>query len=611
VPRPCACDRFVGPSTKWDRAGGNCRECWLYHTDSRFRALWGPAPADAPLVECPSCPGRVRFRVHPGMDAGDLARLLKGPVPPGGWPPGWAHWPVTRRAFLALFDHAAKNVPPPPDFRPGPGVVICAGGWKFFPGAYVTVRMLRHLGCDWPVQVWYLGDRGEFDPRLDVVTRPHGVEWVNADAFARAHPDGPPRILNGWELKAYAAAWCPFAEVLSLDADCYPVRHPEVLRSHPRHRAAGATFYRDLARLEAGHWAAFGLPHRPGEQAFESGQFLADKGRHWPALWLASWLNSYSDYAYAHVYGDKDTFNVAWRKLGAAADFPTATAPWDQVAFLHKGYDGDTLFVHRARDKMRWVGEVDGFPLDQRYMTHQNYEAPRRFAHFPLEDLAHRFLAESRAEIRHAAAQHRRWVMESTHESWLEAYVPNGGDVALDVGANAGKWTRALAPGFRRVHAVEPNPDALPHLRAALPANATVHEWAAWSSACVRPFRRMREPTHAGAVDFDLHPGHPPAPIEDWPCRPLDDLDPGGRVEFIKVDVEGAEAEVLRGAARLVVRGRPWLLIEVHSPELLWEVQAILAGWRYVPTVIRHPHYEKFSAKWCRHCWVAAQPLLG
>lgn len=589
-----------------------CSLCALAGRDPRYRALWGaPAPADAPLVECPSCPGRVRFRVHPGMQAEDLIRLLKGPVPPGGWPPGWAQWPVTRQAFLTLFDHAARNVPPAPEFRPGPGVVICAGGWKFFPGLYVTVRMLRHLGCDWPVQAWFLGDRGEFDPRMEVATRPYQVEWVNADAHTRAYPHAHMRILNGWELKAYAAAWCPFAEVLSLDADCYPVRHPEVLRSHPRHQASGATFYRDLGALDARHWAAFGLPHRPGEHSWESGQFLADKSRHWPALWLASWLNSYSDYSYEHVYGDKDTFNVAWRRLGAAADFPTPTAPWDRFAFLHRGYDGLVAFVHRCRDKLRWTGEHDGQPLDARYMTHQDREVPQFVAHFPLEREAHAFLAESRAAVRDAAALHRQWVMGSDYESWLHAYVPAGGDVFIDVGANVGQWTRALAPAFRAVHAVEPNPDALPHLRAGLPANVTVHPWAAWSSECTRRFLRAAEPTHAHEATLGTHaPPVPHPPVEDWPCRPLDDLDPGGRVTFLKVDVEGAEAEVLRGAERLLREHRPWLLIEVHSPELLWDVQSLLAEWRYVLTVIRHPHYERFSVNWQRHSWVAAQPVL-
>ena len=62
----------------------------------------------------------------------------------------------------------------------------------------------------------------------------------------------------------------------------------------------------------------------------------------------------------------------------------------------------------------------------------------------------------------------------------LELWVPQGGRVFVDVGANVGTWTRWLAPRFQHVHAIEPNPDALPILRATLPHNATVHDIGAW-----------------------------------------------------------------------------------------------------------------------------------
>ncbi len=35
---------------------------------------------------------------------------------------------------------------------------------------------------------------------------------------------------------------------------------------------------------------------------------------------------------------------------------------------------------------------------------------------------------------------------------------------------------------------------------------------------------------------------------------------------FIKIDVEGAEAKVLEGASRAVEAARPWIMLEMHSP---------------------------------------------
>ena len=41
----------------------------------------------------------------------------------------------------------------------GRGIVICGGGAKYFPCAYVLVLLLRHLQCLLPIEVWHLGAR--------------------------------------------------------------------------------------------------------------------------------------------------------------------------------------------------------------------------------------------------------------------------------------------------------------------------------------------------------------------------------------------------------------------------------------------------------------------
>ena len=74
------------------------------------------------------------------------------------------------------------------------------------------------------------------------------------------------------------------------------------------------------------------------------------------------------------------------------------------------------------------------------------------------------------------------------------------------------------------------------------------------------------------------------------PVRRLDDLvreQAWPRVVLMKVDVEGAEHLVLRGAAELLQRDRPVLLIEVHSVVCMLEVQNLLhpLGYR---TVLLH-----------------------
>jgi hypothetical protein len=203
--------------------------------------------------------------------------------PPGAWPAGWVGFPNVAAAFRELFDEAAGSIPRPPRWTAHRGVVICGGGWRFFPSLFVTVKILRLVGCELPIQVWYLGDAGEFDVRMLQSLDGYGVEWIDADAFFR--DIGPPRRLPGnfrdagWALKAWAAAYCPFAEVLSLDADSYPAYKPDRFLDHPEFRRVGASFWPDNGgRLEAGQWERFGVPLHQ-EVAWESGQFAVDKSR--------------------------------------------------------------------------------------------------------------------------------------------------------------------------------------------------------------------------------------------------------------------------------------------------------------------------------------------
>lgn len=75
---------------------------------------------------------------------------------------------------------------------------------------------------------------------------------------------------------------------------------------------------------------------------------------------------------------------------------------------------------------------------------------------------------------------------------------------------------------------------------------------------------------------------------------------------FIKIDVEGHELEVLRGAPEVLAR-RPEMLIEVHSFDLGKDIYHLLKH-DFRLEEVRHPYYASASELWRSHFWFRVFP---
>ncbi|MFF4521583.1 FkbM family methyltransferase [Streptomyces bluensis] len=140
---------------------------------------------------------------------------------------------------------------------------------------------------------------------------------------------------------------------------------------------------------------------------------------------------------------------------------------------------------------------------------------------------------------------------------------PPGCGTAVDVGGWYGPWTRRLAGRAHQVVTVEP----VPHLARLLASTALANVRVIQAAASDRPgtARLWLPPGDEGErgvsslVRRDIH-----ARALEVPCVTLDGL--GLRdVGFIKIDVDGSEPAVLRGARGILVRDRPALFIELES----------------------------------------------
>lgn len=194
-------------------------------------------------------------------------------------------------------------------------------------------------------------------------------------------------------------------------------------------------------------------------------------------------------------------------------------------------------------------------------------------------------------------------------EAWLTDHLPKPGTrLALDIGANVGGWTVVLSRLCAEVHAFEPNPQALPILRGFTTTRQNVrlfdaavgdsvgdidlhlYESSAWASA-------YRE------GELDAWRAGEPAETITVPRVSLDALGYEERpVEFMKIDVEGAERDVLIGAAGTVIRQRPALLVEIHTAANREWTLDFLGMHGYQPELIPHPHDGVPDG----HCWVVA-----
>ena len=193
-------------------------------------------------------------------------------------------------------------------------------------------------------------------------------------------------------------------------------------------------------------------------------------------------------------------------------------------------------------------------------------------------------------------------------EPWLWNYVPKIGRTAIDAGANKGQWSFKLAKGFAKVIAIEPNPWTAKRLRAQARDNICVVEGAVWDRTEYKTLILYPDDRICRIVDHDLlfSVGQGANGVKVC-CFPLDALlllD----VDFIKLDVEGAEAEALEGALATIKAFHPVILIELHSTRARERCEALLAGLGYTWILKHYPFYKPTDKLAALRLWILAKP---
>jgi len=164
--------------------------------------------------------------------------------------------------------------------------------------------------------------------------------------------------------------------------------------------------------------------------------------------------------------------------------------------------------------------------------------------------------------------------------------------IFVDVGANIGNhavfFGKFLA---ERLVCVEPHPDLVPILSRNLDMNgvagAALLPVAAGYRAGPAYISRTKELTHKNIAATQLEEVRPDGGVEVQ-TAPLDALLDGVRAGFgsrritcVKIDVEGMELDVLRGATEILQNDRPQLVIELASRKARTAVRRFLSEFGY------------------------------
>jgi FkbM family methyltransferase len=187
------------------------------------------------------------------------------------------------------------------------------------------------------------------------------------------------------------------------------------------------------------------------------------------------------------------------------------------------------------------------------------------------------------------------------HLAELFGYLIRPGDRCVDVGANVGVHAVRLARLTGQdgaVVAIEPDPDVVRRTQRNIALNGlanvrVIRAAASDRSGETRLYRPGPRDTNRARASLHRHP-YLTGRATTVPVVTVDDVCAGAPVSLIKVDVEGHEAAVLRGAADTIARHAPSIVFE-YAPELLGDVVQSPFGW------LAERGYSMFRIRAARH----------
>ncbi len=265
------------------------------------------------------------------------------------------------------------------------------------------------------------------------------------------------------------------------------------------------------------------------------------------------------------------TSRVSWA-AGAKLNGRAADCPWSRLMSFSADATRFEELISSAAKSIKRIGEDQSLGIEQFASADRTFWIRHSGRNMPGQDLLAYLLGE------------HQWMIERS------PVTPVGpGDVVLDCGAHVGVFTHnALKRGAARVIAFEPEPVNRECLRRNFAkeiaaGRVVVIDKGVWSSDTHLALHVGIQ--NSGSASVVGNEGGQSVGIELTTIdRVVSELGLP-RVDFIKMDIEGAEREALKGAMQTLKRFRPRLMLDsYHRPDDM----AVL------PPIIRraHPDYR-------------------
>lgn len=257
--------------------------------------------------------------------------------------------------------------------------IVMAVYEQVLPSAFASIRRLRAVGCDLPVEIWFRHDELQPEnPVLVLLLERFGPVHLRQIFDERIH---------GFFVKVHAVYYSQFTRVLLLDADNFVARDPTPLFSSDAMKKYGAVFWPDfwspgnsIFNLHAQSlvWELLGIDYVDMAEQ-ESGQVLVDRAVSRPMLERVLYYATHKADLFTKlqlVWGDKDLFRLAWLHMKRPFFYNDQRVP-GTLGIVNQNrhrfcgmtmvqYDltgQDILFLHR--NTIKFSGRVD-----DRYIWH-------------------------------------------------------------------------------------------------------------------------------------------------------------------------------------------------------------------------------------------------